>query len=385
MKKVLVVLQVLCKCLPLMYGNMDFFRKGDIVLNVTVIGAGNSGLAMAAHLSSEGNNVTLWNRTSSNIEKLIETNTIRCEGVIQGDVKIDKVTDDIKLAVSNPDVIFITTPANSHKELAKLIAENLQKQTLILLNPGRTFGALEFLKEFRKYNKSFQQSVAETQTIVYTCRRTGENSVNIISLKSDVLLSTFDPKENENIIQRLPYCLQQYFIPAKSMIETSIGNVGMVLHCAPLLLNSGWTEAKESTYKYYYDGITRSIGNFIEKIDEERIAVSEILGLKVESTKEWLMRTYQVQGNSIFECIQNNKAYKTIDAPSSINHRYILEDVPCGLVPIEFIGKKYGLPMKNTEIVINLASALLEIDFRESGRKIDYLTEMKELGIGQVY
>ena len=49
-------------------------------MKVTVIGAGNSGIAMAAHLSKEGNEVTLWNRSRANISKLMKTHLIHCAG-----------------------------------------------------------------------------------------------------------------------------------------------------------------------------------------------------------------------------------------------------------------------------------------------------------------
>ena len=80
-------------------------------MNITVVGAGNSGLTMAAHLSNEGENVTLWNRTTKTISKLMETNIVYCEGAIEGPIKINQVTDNIKEAVRDPDIIFITTPA----------------------------------------------------------------------------------------------------------------------------------------------------------------------------------------------------------------------------------------------------------------------------------
>ena len=101
---------------------------------------------------------------------------------------------------------------------------------------------------------------------------------------------------------------------------------------------------------------------------EERVSVSEALGLKIESTEEWLKRTYHIEGDNLFECIQNNEAYKTIDAPNSLKHRYIYEDVPCGLVPIESVGLKLGLDMSYTTLTIDLACKLIGIDFRETGR-----------------
>lgn len=342
-------------------------------MKVTIIGAGNSGIAMAAHLSQEGNKVTLWNRSRTTISKLMETHLIHCDGVVNGAIPIHIVTHDINIALEDPDIILITTPANSHKELAELIAKNIDKSTVIVLNPGRTFGALEFKNIYTKYNHKHSQIIAETQTIIYTCRKIDEDSVNIIAFKDSVLISSLDAELNETIIDYLPSCIREYFIPAESIIQTSIGNVGMVLHCAPLLLNSGWTESKSNIYKYYYDGITPTIGNFIEKIDMERILVSEILGSRVESTKEWLMRTYHITGDNLYECIQNNESYKTIDAPSSLNHRYVFEDIPCGLVPLEAIGIKLGLDMSCTTLIIDLAIKLMNINFREIGRNLAYL------------
>ncbi|HHY09985.1 MAG TPA: NAD(P)-binding domain-containing protein [Firmicutes bacterium] len=342
-------------------------------MNISVFGAGNSGLAMAAHLSRDGHRVVLWNRSKETIEELIETPKITAEGMIEGTFPIDVVTDDIKVAVEDPDLILITTPANAHRELAEMIAKNIKRSTLIVLNPGRTFGALEFREVYAKYNKHLEQDIAETQTIVYTCRKTGPRSVNVVALKADVLLSTFNPAENQRIIAQLPTSLRRFFIPARSLVETSIGNVGMILHSAPLLLNTGWTENEYKTYKYYYDGITPSISRLIEKLDEERVAVSKKLGCQVERTKDWLKRSYGLEGENLFDVIQKNDAYKTIEAPAVLNHRYIMEDVPYGLVPLEAIGKKLNLRMQTTSLIIDLASSIMEIDFRKIGRTIqDY-------------
>jgi opine dehydrogenase len=339
-------------------------------MKVTVIGAGNSGMAMAAHLKINGNEVLLWNRSYTTVEKYFESKTIICHGIVNENVTLDYVTNDIEEALNFSDTIMITTPANSHRELALLFAEYIKDEKFIVLNPGRTFGALEF-KNILEKNSGKNHTVAETQTIIYTCRRSGADSVNLLKFKSGVLISTINAKENPGIISRLPRCLREYFIPAKSMIETSIGNVGMILHCAPLLLNLGWVENTKTIFKHYYDGITPTIAGFLERLDEERVAVSENLGLKVESTKQWLKRTYKVEGDDLFQCIHNNEAYKTIDAPKTINHRYIFEDVPCGLVPLEAIGKKLGLKMKLTALVIDLANELCGTDYRQSGRNLN--------------
>lgn len=347
-------------------------------MKITIIGAGNSGLAMAAHLSSQGNDVTLWNRSYQTISKLMETRIIRSQGAVSGDIPIYMVTDDIKIALEDPEIILITTPASSHRYLAELIAKNIDRSTVIVLNPGRTFGAFEFRNIYNNFNKKYKQIIAETQTIIYTCRKTDVDAVNIFAFKDSVLISALDIIPNDTIMSLLPECLKEYFHPADSIIQTSIGNVGMVLHCAPLVLNSGWTENKHNLYKYYYDGITPTVSAFIENIDTERIAVSAVLGHEVESTRDWMMRTYHVRGDNLYECIQNNEVYRSIDAPCSLKHRYIFEDVPCGLVPLEAVGLQLGIDMTCTSLIIDLASKLMNVDFRKEGRNL------KRLGISIV-
>jgi opine dehydrogenase len=340
---------------------------------VAIIGAGNSGLAMSAHLSLNKHRVHLWNRSYETIKSLKRNRIIYCDGIIKGKAHIDVVTTDIAEALNNVETILITTPANSHKEIAQRLLPHLRNDMLIVLNPGRTFGAIEFSSTLFQAGCNLALNIAETQTIIYTCRKTGPQSVKIVAIKSDVLIASLKSGLNPLIIKFLPKAIQKHFIPSESMIQTSIGNVGMILHCAPTILNTGWIENPRKAFKYYYEGITPSVAQFIEKLDKERIAVSNIFEKPVESTSEWLKRSYGVKGRNLYECIQNNEAYRTIDAPNSMQHRYIYEDIPYGLVPIEAIGKYFGLPMTITSLVIDLACEIMNVDFRENGRNLTSL------------
>lgn len=344
-------------------------------MKITIIGAGNSGLAMAAHLSIEGHEVTLWNRTAENIQDLLINPIIHCSGVINGEAHIARVTSELRVALDEPEIIFVTTPAFSHARLAEQFAIYLTKKTTIILNPGRTFGALEFQYNFHKKNPFVNPIIAETQTILYTCRKITQNEVEIYALKHDVLISTISGEDNESLVKALPTGLQDKFIPAASMIETSIGNVGMIMHCAPILLNTGWVESENDDFNYYRTGISQTIAHFIEKMDNERIEVAKKLGHPIETAMEWMKRTYNLEGDNLYAVIQNNEAYATILAPRSLEHRYIMEDIPTGLVPLEAVGKELGLEMKAIGLIIDLASTLMEINFRKEGRNLHELIE----------
>lgn len=335
---------------------------------MAVLGAGNSGLAMAAHLALEGYRVRLWNRREEAIEALIRSPVIRADGIINCIARLELASSSIQEVIGGTSTILVTTPADAHGDIAQLIAPYAADDQLIVLNPGRTFGALEFTARLQEGGCLSGPLVVETQTTIYTCRKSAPGRVAIMAMKHDVLYSAIDHRINENIKNRFPAPLSPYLSPAESMIETSLGNVGMILHCAPILLNSGWIESTQGRFKYYSEGITPSIARFLERLDRERLLVAERLGHPIESTADWLRRSYTVAGSDLYESIQNNGAYHTIEAPTNLQHRYIREDVSCGLVPLEAVGRCLGLPMPLCGLVIDLADALLETDLRQRGR-----------------
>ena len=334
---------------------------------VFVCGAGHQGFSMAAHLALNGVEVKLWNRSQKNIRDVIDTGIIHCSGIVNGDARISYVSTN--MADVFADFVMITTPSSAHKDIAREIAQYVTSETIVVLNPGRTFGAIEFAEELKKNGVSELPHIAETQTIVYTCRKTGANSTSILALKNEVEIAAIRGSNINYVMERMPECLKKYFKVVNSVGMTSLSNVGMILHCAPVMMNIGWIETEKVDFKYYYDGISPSIAHFLEKMDFERQAVAKAGGFEIESVREWMKRTYGVEGNTLYECIRKNQAYKEIDAPPTINSRYIFEDVPNGLVPVEAMGREYGVPTPNITTIIDLACSVMDVNYRLNGRR----------------
>lgn len=332
-----------------------------------VCGAGHQGFSMAAHLTLNGVEVKLWNRTQKNIQEVLNTGVIHCSGVVKGDAKINKVSTNIADVVA--DFVMVTTPSSAHKDIARELAPYVTPNMVVVLNPGRTFGAIEFAEELKKNGVKTLPHIAETQTIVYACRKSGSNSTSILALKNDVEIAAIRGSDIHYIMNCMPECLKPHFKIADSIGKTSLSNVGMVLHCSPVMMNVGWIETEKVDFKYYYDGISKSVAHFLEKIDAERQAVAKAGGFEIESVREWLIRTYDVTGDTLYDCIRNNEAYREIDAPPTINTRYIFEDVPNGLVPVEAMGQEFGVPTPNITTIINLACSVMDADYRATGRR----------------
>lgn len=341
------------------------------------MGAGHQGMAMSAHLALNGESVRVWNRTLENVDEIKKKCIIESFGQVQGIAKIEAVSDTIEDVIT--DTILVATPSTAHKSIAKILADVLLPNTVIYLNPGRTFGAIDFYKTLLECGCKNLPCIVETQSIIYTCRKIAATQVYIYTLKKDIKMA-YVMGSDELVTSRLPRCVRERFVLCDSVLETSLSNIGMILHCAPVLFNIGWIESPEYEFKYYYDGISKSVGDILEKLDVERVNVAKALGVQVETLKQWFESAYGVQGESILECIKKNDCYRNIDAPRSIEHRYLDEDVPNGLVPVEYLGKSMNIDVKLTTLIIDLANQVRGKDYRELGRKIG-TDELKRLNI----
>jgi opine dehydrogenase len=337
-----------------------------------VIGAGSAGLATAAHLAYLGYAVNLYNRTEDRLKPLKAKGGFRASGLIKGFIKPDRITTAAEEAIKGIDIVIVATPAHSHHQIAAAVASYLSDGQIVLLTPGRTGGAIEFDSVLRQSGAKAEITLAETQTILYTCRPGEDSDVEILALKNSVALSTFPAPETATLVSSLKAVFPQY-VAASDVLETGLNNVGCILHPMPTLLNIGWIESSTTRFKYYYEAITPSVARILELLDKERLTVARSLGIKAISTRQWLKEAYGADGRNLYEAIQNNKSYATIDAPENIRHRYLLEDVPTGLVPIASLGKLVGVETPLMNHIIDLASLACATDFRKTGRTAESL------------
>ena len=60
-------------------------------------------------------------------------------------------------------------------------------------------------------------------------------------------------------------------------------------------------------------------------------------------------------------------------APQTLNHRYLVEDVPCGTVPTSSLGSEVGVATPIHDAMIEIASRVCREDFWTTGRTAEKL------------
>lgn len=355
------------------------------VKRFTVIGAGNGGKAMAAHLAIMGQQVTLFNRTFAHIEVIAKRGGIdlvspQCGP--QGFGPIQRVTDDIEEAIKDAEVIMVVVPSSCHADIACLVAPYLKDDQIVILHPGRTCGTIEFRQVLRLQGSKAKIVLAEAETFIYASRAEGPSQARIFRIKESVPIAALPAKDTPIVLEAIKHVYPQ-FIDGVNVLQTGLNNMGAVFHPALAILNAGRIESTHGDFQFYVDGVTPSVARVLEVVDRERVTVASSLGIRARTSMEWLQLAYNVQGNTLYEAIQNQTGYYGINAPSTLQHRYISEDVPMSLVPIAALGERYGVSVNGINAIIRLGCILHSTDYWRKGRTLEKLG-IKDLSVSEL-
>ncbi|MCG3226225.1 MAG: NAD/NADP octopine/nopaline dehydrogenase family protein [Candidatus Heimdallarchaeota archaeon] len=340
-------------------------------MNIAVLGAGCGGQAIAGFLASKGNKVNLYNRSPERIRLLLNKKEIQLQGEIQAVGELNLVTTDISKAVYETDLIMVVTTATGHCDIAKALAPCLQRGQTIVLNPGRTFGSLEFMKTLIDGGLEVDVNVAEANTLIYATRIIRPGLSEIKGIKKTISLSVLPNHRTSYVVSLLNENYPQFYAVDNFLI-TSLGNIGAVFHPTITLLNRERIKKKE-TFDFYREGATREVVEYMEQVDYERRNIARKFGVEVQSLRDWLCERYGLQEDNLYDALHQNPYYRGLSAPKSFDMRYLTEDIPTGLVPFSELAKTVGVDTSHIDKLINIASKELSIDFRYEGRNLHRL------------
>lgn len=338
-------------------------------IKIAVIGAGNGGQAIAGYLAMQGYSVSLYDIDTERILNLKRIGGITLTGKIKGIGKLACITNDIKEAVVGARIIMVTTTANAHKAVANQMSSYIEENQIIILNPGRTCGALIFKQELKKNNVEKKYYIAEAQTLVYACRLIEDGLVNIIGIKDEVYLAGLPASDTLYILDHINK-IYPCFKAVPNVLYTSFENIGAMFHPCICLLNAATIERHDEFW--FYRDMTERVADFMVKCDVERINIGKAYGIDLISITDWIKVAYKdTNGETLCERMKNNPAYHDIKGPGSIFSRQLTEDIPTGLIPLIELAKVAGIKTPIMSSIVTLSQTLLNIDFNKEGRTLD--------------
>jgi len=340
---------------------------------IAVLGAGYGGLALAGELALLDHDVRLFEfaQFSEAIAPIKQARGVEVTGQAEskrGFARLDFITDNMKQAVNGTGLIFLVAPAFAH--------DAFMKELLPCIVPGQIVIVCTSYWAGLRYGKSVRNAgavLAENGIFVYASRRVGPTEVFIDGEKSELLVSAYPKEDTDRVFEALRAIFPQSK-KAQSVLETAFNNINPVLHPVIAVLNIGYIEQKQTDFAFYKVGVSKKVGQVMDAIDAERLAVAKELGVdNVFSVSDWQQRLYQSEGEGGYQVIKTNKYYNEIVWDFPFVLRYIEEDVPFGLVPLSSLGHAIGVPTPTIDAIVELGCKINGNDYWKMGLNAEKL------------
>jgi len=346
-----------------------------MIKKVAVLGAGNGGCAFSGHLAMKGFEVGLYEdpKFKKNVEEIKERGGVELTGAVEGFGKFSNATTDIKDVIPGADVVMVVVPAFAQPAFIEAALPHLEDGQIVVFNPDN-FMSLVFRETLKSKGIKRDIKIAGTMSLLYATRRIAPAKVRLWAIKNIMPVTALPATDTDNVVKSLKEMFSE-FTPARNVLETSFGNLNMILHCPTVVLNAGRIEDTKGNFMFYWQGMTESVCKVMEKMDEERIKVAEKLGLKLTSALDGIRQFYRSEkaGKDLHDFLTSSKVHggRGPDAPGDLRHRYVSEDVPNGLVPVSELGKLVNVPTPTIDSIITLSSIMNETNYLKEGRTIE--------------
>lgn len=322
--------------------------------------------------------MALYNRGATALEPIRAQGGIRYQGVLgEGFVPLECVTTALAEVVAGADVIMACVPASAHRFLAESLAPLLKDGQWIVLNPGGMLGAVAFQRDLRRAGFEGCVHIAETGTLSYICRTPEPGLVWITSAAQDLPFAAFPATDTPAFLQHLGKSVRN-LSPVAHVLVTGLTNINAVLHPPAMVLGAAWIEKTGGDFFYYYDTAVPSVARLMAALDRERLAIARAWGVDAEPFLDLFARIGSTSkeaaaAGDFQRALLDSAPNRHIKAPPDLNHRYMTEDMPYGLLPLAEVGRLAGVPTPVLDSVVTIAGVVSGHDFRAEGRTLERL------------
>ena len=347
-------------------------------MRVAVLGAGNGGVASAFDFARHGHDVALYAppEYGENVVAVNRAGGISSSGELDGFAPVRYAGHDAAEAMAGAELVLLVGPAYATEPLAAAAGPHMTEDVAVLVCPGSCAGAITFKRAVGLELDDPRYIVGETSTLPYAVRVTEPGAVNVFhKLTSDVFLAGV-PRAGTDRLYAMVSDVWPAVERAESVFQTTLQNGNPVIHPAVTLLNAGLLERTGGRFLFYEEGVTEGVGRLIEAVDLERIAIAAKLGLEILSEPAIGVRQGYMLEENYSTGYSTAPGFQGIGAQSSLDHRYLTEDVGYSLVFLSDLATRLEVPTPVIDAVIAIASVVLGRDFTAEGKRT-----MRSLGL----
>ncbi|XP_031552650.1 tauropine dehydrogenase-like [Actinia tenebrosa] len=302
------------------------------------------------------------------------------------------VTKQPEKAVPGCDVIALVLPAFAHEQYLEAIRPYIEPGTIIVGLPGQS--GLEFQICGIVGDMASKCTLMNVESLPWATRITEfGKSCDVLGTKESLLgavrVGSVPPKKD-------PYTVIQNLLGEKPVLKIKGDLLGVTLMCDaylhPCILNDRWAnwDGKPlDEQPLFYQGLSEQGAQWMSTMSDEVLAITKSIGEQSPKTDmnhvghifDWYKRCYanEIEDKStLYKAITTNKAYKGLTHPMvqvdggkwvpNFKHRYMVEDMPYGLIVTRGIAEVVGVKTPNIDKLILWAQKIMNKEYLVDGK-----------------
>lgn len=342
---------------------------------VAVLGGGGGGHMMAVDLTARGYDVNLYEHPDfeAGFKTTLARGSIEAVGIGPvGIFPIHQVSMDIEKTVANVEWVHVAMAATGHDVFFDELVAHLQPGHKVVVWAG-DFGSLRLRKKLLDAGKEDGITIIEASTLPYGTRLVEPGKIDLLLIAEGILVASVPNADLDEVFDELSDMFPS-IIKDKNVLCAAFNNPNPIVHPPGALLNTGRIEYSKGDFCMYGEGVTESVARVIREIYMESKAVGKALSfdMKTYAEKDFHKKT-SIMGNEFIGPFDPFTVIQEIVGPKSVQDRYIVEDLPMGLVPRSELGKLVGVPTPVIDSIVTIGSVVCQNDFWKSGRTLEKL------------
>lgn len=355
------------------------------VRKIAVLGAGNGGFMCAADMAHQGYETALFSFIPEEVAGVREHGGIEVLDIESRPTgmfgKVDCATTDIAEALKGAQVVLVPIPYFVCETFARHAAPHLEEGQVVV-QLGKGGACLTWAKVLKEMGITKRIYLADCNTLPYGTSKKSPWQVRLEQRTQNLLAASFPGKDIDYVAEILETVFPSkhgYTIRrGKHAIDSILVDYNAITHTPPMICNAARIERGEEDFHLFGKREnTPGVVNLIERIDRERMAIGEKLGLTQHTLEEEIMMVkWNPNGEDyvlpLYDAI-HTPFLEVCEGPFTLEARHLTEDVPYGLVTFSSLGKLLDVPTPVTDAVITIAEGLLDRDFRSMGRTVEQM------------
>ena len=327
---------------------------------VGIAGAGAIAFASTAWLRQAGHTVTLWSPGGQGAEAL-RTRPLEAAGVLACSASVD-VADDAAQLCQASDVLLLALPVNGHRRVMDALLPFLRDGQAVIVSSMASLSSLYLYENATR--AGLRITVASFGTTVLTARRESATQVRVMTRRQAVGMSALPGGDVAEVLGLCTALFGGSFFAQDNTLASALANVNPQSHGPLAVFN--WTRIERAENWPQYHCMTPGVARAIEALDLERLAVARAFGIELGPIEAHFARSFGTASARLEDIAAELHAKRGgPPGPVRTDTRYVSEDMPYGLAFVEALGRIAGVPTPATRTIVDAASLVNGIDYRQ--------------------